>query len=518
MQELFQDIAQLPEDRRELFKLLLHEAEIDVLSLPIVPLSGAGNIFPLSFAQQGLWFLQRLTRDDASYNEPVAVQIVGTLDIAVLERSFTEIVRRQQILRTRFPLVDAQPMQVIERLTTVRLPVVDLTTVAVADRQAEVARIAARHVQQPFDLETGPLLRTTLLWLGAHEHVLLVTLHHIIMDGWSMGVFLEELVALYEAFAADRTHSADTGLPELAVQYADFACWQHSWLSGQVLASQLAYWTRQLAQLPVLALPTDRPRPAVQSFQGTRYSFMLPQALSEAIKQLRQQPNDTLFITLVTAFLMLLHYYTDQDDLVVGTDVAYRNRAETERLIGLFVNQLVLRADVAGDPSFFEQLERVRETALEAYANQDVPFSRVVEALQIERDLSRTPLFQVKFVLQNAPMPPLELPGLTLQLLEVERGTAKFDMLWNLWETSDGLVGAIDYSTMLFDAATVAHMVAQFELLLQHIVANPALKLSELIALLASADTQQRRARRTERKAANLQKLTALKRRDRSRT
>ena len=325
-----------------------------------------------------------------------------------LERSLGEIVRRHEVLRTSFPTVEGVAVQRIAPVLEVGLPVVELQGLDEGEREAEVRRLAAEEAQRPFDLARGPLLRVCLLKLGEEDHGLLVTLHHIVTDGWSLGVFIRELSALYQAFSTGRP-SPLAGLP---IQYADFAAWQRGWLQGAVLEGQLGYWQEQLAGAPsLLELPTDRPRPAVQSSRGASAVFTLEAELTQGLKALSQRAGVTLFMTLLGAFMVLLARYSRQEDIVVGSPTANRTHSQTEGLIGFFVNTLVLRADLSGDPPFEELMGRVRRVALEAYAHQEVPFERVVEALQPERTLSHSPLFQVLFALQTAPVGELELAG-----------------------------------------------------------------------------------------------------------
>ncbi|MGH7360617.1 MAG: condensation domain-containing protein, partial [Candidatus Methylomirabilales bacterium] len=364
---------------------------------PIEPLSREGAL-RLSFAQERLWFLEQLEGPSATYNIPVALRLEGPLAVGALERSLKEMVGRHEGLRTTFPTVEGVAVQVIAAEPAVRLPVVDLEGLSAAAQRAEVRRLAAEEAGCPFDLARGPLLRVCLLRLGEEAHGLLLTLHHIISDGWSMEVFIRELSALYRAFSL----GAPSPLAGLPIQYADYAEWQRRWLEGEVLAGQLAYWQKQLVGAPaLLELPTDHPRPPVQSFRGATVAFRLESELTQALKGLSQRAGVTLFMTLLGAFVTFLSRYSGQEDVVVGTPIANRNRRETEGLIGFFVNTLVLRVDLAGNPSFEALLGRVRAVALEAYAHQEVPFERVVEAVQPERNLSHSPLFQVMLVLQN---------------------------------------------------------------------------------------------------------------------
>jgi amino acid adenylation domain-containing protein len=453
---------------------------------PILPRTRNENL-PLSFAQQRLWFLDQLVPDAPIYNIPLAYRVTGELNVAALEQSLSEIVRRHEALRTTFTAVDGQPIQVIAPEIGLRLPVVNLRVIAETEREKEVQRLATQQAQQPFDLTTGPLLRVQLLHLDEAEHVLLLTMHHIASDGWSLGVLMRELAVLYEAFSTEKPAS----LPELPIQYADFALWQREWLSGAVLDSQLAYWKQQLGgELPVLELPTDRPRPPVQTYRGAKQSFELSKDLTDALKALSRREGVTLFMTLLAVFKTLLYRYTGQEDVVVGSPIANRNRAEIEGLIGFFVNTLVLRSDLGRTPSFRELLGRVREVALGAYAHQDMPFERLVEELQPERDMSYNPLFQVMFVLQNAPVPEMEFSNLTLSPLKVDSKTAKFDLTLSLTETEQGLIGAFGYNTDLFNEVTITRTVGHWQTLLEGIVADPDKRILEL-PILTEAERHQ---------------------------
>ena len=425
---------------------------------------------PLSFAQQRLWFLDQLEPGSAFYNSPAAVRLVGQLDVAALELTLSEIVRRHEVLRTSFANVGGEPRQVVAAAERLELPVVDLRGCGtVAEREALAASLMQEEAQRPFDLSVGPLLRVKLLQLGETEQVVLLTMHHIVSDGWSMGVLIGEVAALYEAYREGR----ESPLPELAIQYGDFAVWQREWLQGEVLEQQLSYWRQQLAALPVLELPTDRARPAVQSYRGAHHSFRLAPELAAGLKELSQQEGVTLYMTLLAAFQVLLSRYSGQQDVVVGTPIAGRNRAETESLIGCFINSLVMRADLSGNPTSIELLNQVREVCLGAYAHQDVPFAKLVEELQPERDLSRAPLFQVMFALQNSPRQSLEMSGLRLSRSETETHTARLDLLLSMVEGGDRLGGLIEYNTDLFDADTIRRMLSHYEMLLKEMVADP---------------------------------------------
>ncbi|MGH7394037.1 MAG: amino acid adenylation domain-containing protein, partial [Candidatus Methylomirabilales bacterium] len=456
---------------------------------PIEPLSREGAL-RLSFAQERLWFLDQLEGPSAIYNIPVALRLGGPLAVGALEQSLGEVVRRHEVLRTTFPTVEGVAGQVIDPVGEVWLPVVDLRELSDEGQGAEVGRLVAEEAGRPFDLARGPLLRVCLLKLGEETHGLLLTLHHIISDGWSMDVFIRELSALYRAFS----RGASSPLAALPIQYADYTEWQRRWLSGEVLAGQLAYWQKQLAGAPsLLELPTDHPRPPVQSFRGATVAFALDSELTHALKGLSQRARVTLFMTLLGGFMSLLSRYSGQEDVVVGTAAANRNRRETEGLIGFFVNTLVLRVDLAGNPSFEALLGRVRAVALEAYAHQEVPFERVVEALQPERSLSHSPLFQVAFALQGAPLGDplgeLELPGLSLSPLALDSGVAKFDLSLSMSETDSGLVGEWEYSTDLFERSTIERWGVHFETLLRGIMTKPTQRLADL-PLLTEAERQ----------------------------
>ncbi|MEO5732000.1 MAG: condensation domain-containing protein, partial [Byssovorax sp.] len=448
---------------------------------PLVRAPRDGEL-PLSFAQQRLWFLDQLEPESPLYNLRAAVRLLGALDVDALAQSLQEIVRRHEGLRTTFAGVDGRPGQVIAEQLALTVPVVDLRALAATAQEAELRRLTADDGERPFDLARGPLLRATLLRLQEQEYVLLFAMHHIVSDGWSIGVVVRELTALYEAFQAGHP----SPLPELPLQYADYAVWQRQWLEGEVLEAQLAYWKKQLGGLPVLQLPTDRPRPAMQTFHGALAHLRLPKELCTALTALSRREGVTLFMTLLATFQLLLQRYSGQDDIVVGSPIAGRTHAETEGLIGFFVNTLVLRTDLSGEPTFTELLGRVREVTLGAYAHQDVPFEKLVEALQPERDLSRSPLFQVMLTLQNTSLPALELAGVKLQPIDVAWTTAKFDLELSLEEAEGGLVGTLNHNTDLFDPATAARLLGHFRLLLEAIAIAPARRLAELSMLSAA--------------------------------
>ncbi|MCP4661110.1 MAG: AMP-binding protein, partial [bacterium] len=431
--------------------------------------------------QQRLWFLDRFEPGSALYNIPMLLRLHGALDPGAVGRALDEIVRRHEVLRTRFDEVDGVGVQVIDPAAELPLPTIDLTPLAEPERRLVADRMAREEGRRPFDLARGPVLRVALQRLDREQHALLVTVHHIAYDGWSIGVVLSELAALYQG-----GHP-----PELEVQYADFALWQRQWLRDEVLEAQLAYWRDQLAGLPALELPSDRPRPAVQTFRGAVEAFAFPADLAERTHELGRQQGSTPFMTLLAVFQALMGRYAGQTDLATGSPIANRNRAETEALVGFFVNTLVLRADLGRDPRFRDLVTRLRDVALGAYAHQDLPFELLVEELEPDRSLSRNPLFQVVFMLQNMPSAPAELaPGLRAELEDVLIGEAKFDLTMAVVESEEGFHGGVQYNRDLFDAVTLRRWLGHFRNLLTAAVTEPERRLSEL-ALLSPAEEQQ---------------------------
>ncbi|MEH2337086.1 amino acid adenylation domain-containing protein [Nostoc sp.] len=462
------------------------------LSAPPILLRASDAQLPLSFAQQRLWFLDKLQPNSAFYNVPIALRLVGTLEVAALQQSLQEIIHRHEALRTNFITVDGQATQVIRELLTGNgeqtiISVVDLNHLATTEQEDALQQLAKQQAIQSFNLATEPLVRATLIVLSQTEYALLMCMHHIVFDGWSVGVFLQELAALYNAHSQNQSLS----LTPLPIQYADFAIWQREWLQGDVLQTQLDYWQEQLANAPaLLSLPTDRPRPALQTFAGAYQQFALSVELTDRLVKLSQEQGCTLFMTLLAAYNTLLYRYTGQEDILVGSPIASRDRSEIEGLIGFFVNTLVMRSNLADNPTFSELLLRVREAALSAYAHQNLPFEMLVEALQPERNLSHSPLFQVMFVLQNVPISQLELTGLTISPLMVKSTTTKFDLTLVMENTATGLVGVWDYNTDLFDASTIERMTGHFVTLLEGIITNPEQLISEL-PLLTQTEQQQ---------------------------
>ena len=439
-------------------------------------------VFPASFAQQRLWFLDQWEPGSAAYNVPIAMRLTGPLDLDAFERSLNAIVSRHEVLRTTFGMKDGQPIQLVAPDSRLTLSMLDLTTLPPADREAEARRLVTAEAHRPFDLSRGPLVRATALRLDHDEHVVLLTIHHIVFDGWSMSVLFRELAEGYNAFAS----GAPASLSPPPIQYADYTIWQREWLQGPELERQLAYWREQLSgSLPVLQLPADHPRSAVLSSRGAHHPVRLSRGLANKLTAISRQERATLFMALLAAFQTLLSRYTEQEDILVACPIAGRSQVELENLIGFFVNTLVLRTDLKGDPTFRELLRRVRAVTLGAYAHQDLPFEKLVEELHPERSLNYAPLCQAVFVLQNTPRAVLDLHGLTAVPFELTHQTAKFDVSLSLSEDPDGLGGDFTYSTDLFEASTIARMATHFEILLEGISADPDRRLSELPLLSA---------------------------------
>lgn len=509
--------------RRELFSLLLKKKGIEIPQQQPIPRRGNVRLLPLSFAQERLWFLDQLDPGNANYNVPGAVRLTGRLNVAALNQSLSEIIRRHESLRTTFAAPEGKPFQVIDPATPLVLPVIDLTEMPRVEGEAEAVRLATEESKKPFDLARGPLFRAFLVQMSQEAHILVLNFHHIITDGWSMGVFTRELSQHYQAFC----NNDPSPLPELPIQYADFALWQRERMRGEVLDAQLSYWKEQLGHnLPRLRLPTDRPRPPVQSYCGKHQPLALSKSITGALKRLARREGVTLFVTLLAAFKTLLYRYTGQEDIIVGSAFANRDRSELEGLIGFFVNTLPLRTRLSGNPSFRELLSRVSEITLDASTHRELPLAKLVKELKIERDLSSNPLFQVEFALLTLDHNPavygygmssaateiLELPGLTVSPLDVESEVARFDIAVFIWDLPEGLAGVFEYSTDLFEAATIARMVEHFQTLLQHVVAEPEVELSTLVAQLNELDKQQQIHNQKKYKETIRQKLKRIKR------
>lgn len=464
--------------KRMLFEKRLRGEPLNVSTKQQIPVVLSHGDGPLSFAQRQLWLIDQLTPGIPTYHIPRVFRLQGLLNIGMLEWSVNEIVRRHEILRTTFVAVKGGlPKQVIHPVLEVPLSIIDLQKQLECEREIEIQQLGINEVRRPFDLANGPLLRTTLLQLGKDEYVLFLNFHHIIFDGWSEGLFFRELTELYQA----RVNGKSASLPDLRIQYADYTIWQREFLQGNVLESQLTYWKQKLQGIPpLLELPIDRQRPSTQSFDGAVYSFALPQELSEKLKKLGRQEQITLFMLLLAVFQVLLSRYSGKADIVVGTPISNRSQKETEGLIGFFVNTLIMRAQLADDLTFRELLKQVRETALSAYAHQDLPFEKLVEELHPERSLSYSPIFNVMFVFQNTPDEELSFLGMELERLRFHSGTAKFDLTLSMKESDAGLVGSVEYSVALFDESTIAQMALHYQILLESAVADPERRISEL--------------------------------------
>ena len=439
------------------------------------------DLLPLSYSQQRLWLLDQLQPGSAAYNMAGAFLVEGALGGEALEASLGEVVRRHEALRTRFETVEGQGVQVIDLPGGFRLELSDLSGLAASEREAQARRLLLEEASRPFDLTAGPLFRAKLLRLEAERHLLLVAMHHIVSDGWSIGVLAQEVTALYAAYSQGQP----SPLPELTVQYADYALWQRRWLQGEALERQVDYWRGQLAGAPaVLELPTDRPRPPVASHQGAELGFRLSAELSTRLGDLARGEGATLFMVLLAGFQAVLSRWSGQKDIVVGSPTAGRTHRQTEGLIGFFVNTLALRTDLSGNPTFSQLVARVRKAALGAYAHQDLPFERLVAALAPARDLSRQPLFQVMFILQNAGPMTLKLPGLKMSPVAPERITAKFDLTLSMSETAEGLQGTLEYSTDLFEASTVRRLAEHLERVLEQAAEDPRRPIRSMMGTL----------------------------------
>ncbi|MFN6484872.1 MULTISPECIES: condensation domain-containing protein [unclassified Nostoc] len=484
----------------EIVKLVL-STEINSINQQLQPVSRDCEL-PLCLAQERLWFLDQLEPGNPFYNVAIAIRLTGKLNPVILEQSLNEIIKRHESLRTTFPTIDGRPIQVIHETLELKLSILQ-------NFDSDIQSLILEESQKPFDLDQLPLLRATLLHLKEDKHLLLISTHHIISDGWSIGVLIQELATIYAAFSLGKP----SPLPELSIQYADYAYWQRQWLQTDVLQPQLDYWKQQLnGSAPLLQLPTDRPRPAIQTFKGKKEFFSIAGEIKEAVKNLNKQEGVTLFMTLLAVFKTLLYCYNKQEDILVGSPVLGRNWRETENLIGFFINTLVFRTDFSGNPSFREVLQRLRACALDAYAHQDLPFEKLVEELQPERNLSYNPLFQVMFILQNAPIPAIEINNLNMHPQEVDIGTSKFDLKFSIWESKAGFQGSMEYKVDLFNAVTIASMNNHFEILLKLVVDNPNIQVSELGKILNKNDRKQQLVQAKELESTSLQKLKLTKR------
>ncbi len=471
------------EAQKELWEAIKTVISLQNQAPPLVPISRNGNL-SLSFSQERLWFLEQLEPSRSSaYNMPSAFRITGALNVSALEQSLNEILRRHEALRTTFSSIEGKPVQVIHPELTLTLPIIELQDISPDQQQSKAMQLIREEVQRPFDLSQLPLLRTILLRLGEDEYLLLLSVHHIVVDFWSKGILFQELSALYEAFSTKKP----SPLPELPIQYADFAVWQRQWLQGEFLEVLLNYWKQQLdSNLCELQLPTDRPRSALQARHGADQKLVLPKELTKELKTLSRQEGTTLFAVLLAAFKVLLYHYTEQNDIFVCSPIANRNRKEVKGLIGYFVNLLILRTNFSGNPSFQELLGRIRKVTSGGYAYQDLPVQQLVKSL----NLLQTPLSRVMFGFQNTAIHSLDLPGLTVRTLDIDGGTANFDLYLYLLEEEGTLTAILKYNTDLFDDTTVVQMLNHFQTVLENIVVNPEKSIS-LLLLLSEVEQQQ---------------------------
>ncbi|MFP5261772.1 MAG: amino acid adenylation domain-containing protein [Blastocatellia bacterium] len=483
------NLNSLSSDKLELFKYLLDEEGVSLSESREITPRGGDDDLPLSSSQERLWILEQLVPGTPTYHIPEGLYLKGSLDLDALRRSLDETVRRHEVLRTSFIVKDGRPFQSVKPAERVDLEVIDLRDLPEADRKGHSVQIANQQIQRPFDLVNGPLLRVGLLRLQEDEHMLVIVMHHMISDGLSMELFVREVVLLYEAFSAGRP----SPLRDLEVQYADYAIWERRWLESPALQIQYEYWKRQLANLQVLELPTDRPRPAVQSFRGAMRLLELPPELSSSLDEMSLREGTTLFMTMMAAYAALLHRCSGQQDIAIGTPVADRSQLNIEGMIGLFVNTLVLRVDLSGDPTYRELLGRVKRVTIDAFEHQDLPFDKLVEALQVKRDLSRGALRQVVFAMQKLVNDPVSLPGLTIipMVEEIKIGVARLDMSLFVWESRGLIKGALEYNTDLFNTDTVERFISHFHLLLADMAEDPTRRIRVLPPLIEDRGRQQ---------------------------
>ena len=480
MNNIYEQIANLSPEKRAVFEKMLIEEGVDLAQMPILPRTNNSVGAPLSFAQQRLWFLDQLEPGNPLYNICSPVRIRGKLNVGALRRSFELIVEKHETLRTTFFKEGAEPRQKVHANTELDFEMIEL------ESEADLQQKIVQEANIPFDLQKRPPVRIRLFKLGTDEHVVVLTLHHIVSDNWSTGVLIRAFMDYYPVLA----QGEDVTVRSLRVQYADFAAWQRKWLSGKTLEKQLLYWEEKLRGLPaVLDLPTDFPRPAYQTHNGDFLTFELGVTLSNALKQLAEQNDVTLFMALMAAFQILMLHYSLQEDFAVGTPIANRNRAEIEPLIGFFINTLVIRSDTIDNPSVSTLLKRIKETLIGAYAHQDLPFEMLVEKLDPERDMSQSPLFQTMLVFNNAPVDKLELPDVQLELIEFENKTSKFDLIFNFMEDNGGLEGKVEFNTDLFKPETIRAMINHFTRVVEAMSSWPDRAVGD-ITLLNSAEQE----------------------------
>ncbi|MCC5632724.1 condensation domain-containing protein [Nostoc sphaeroides CHAB 2801] len=485
----------------------LKQAELQ-LNLPKMEPASRLNKVPLSFAQQRLWYLGQLQPNTTAFNIFDAVRIVGSINISALEKSLNEIVRRHEVLRTNFTVVNGEPVQVIAPYLTLKINILNLSELPDTEREDTANKLVQEEAAKPFSLDKDPLVRVTLVRLTEADYLLLFTMHHIISDGWSTGILIKELIRLYEAFCLGKS----SPLLELSIQYVDFAIWQRQCFQGEILENQLSYWKQQLKNLPTLKLPTDYPRPDIAMYQGAKQTLTLNTTLIERVKNLSFKQGSTIFMTLLAAFKAVLHYYSGQEDIVIGTDVANRNIAETEGLIGFFVNQLVLRTPLTDNPTFAGLLQRVREVTLEAYSHQDLPFDVLVNTLNPERNLNLSPLFQAKLIFDNTQRSTIEIPGLQISSIQIPKTSTQLDLILRLTENSQGMIANLEYNTDIFAHITITQILKYWEIVLNQVVDNSNVKLKELVDAIAAVDAEQKNLAKVKHKQDIQQKIKTIKR------
>jgi acyl carrier protein len=479
------------------------------LIIPPITRGLRNDDLPLSFAQQRLWFVDQLESGSAFYNIPAAVRLDGPLNTEALEQSLNEIVRRHESLRTTFSDSGGPPVQIIAPSLNLALPVFDLRDLSEDERASKTRELITEEFWRPFDLTRGPLMRASLLRVNEQEHILAVCMHHIVSDGWSIGVFIDEMARLYGAYSEGKA----SPLPELTIQYGDYALWQRQWLKGEVLETEIGYWKKQLEGAPAaIDLKTDRVRPEVQTYEGRSESIEIGEEAVSRLKEVGGQQSATMYMVMAAAMEALMYRYSGQEDIVIGTPVANRVRQETEPLIGCFINVLVLRARLSNNPTYSEVLRQAREVTLDALTHQDLPFEKLVEALQVERDPSRSPLFQVMFSLQNATSPVIELPGLTLTPLDEENKAAHFDLNMAVQEEGQAMSATLTYNTDLFNAETVTQMLSDYKLILEEVSLNPEVTLNELVETLAQVEKRKSYEKEKAFKESSVKKLRKIRR------
>ena len=497
-----------PEKRRLLSELVQQRQQAAGAAAGGIPTVDRSAPLPLSYGQERLWFLDQLVPGNPFYNDCEAFRLRGRLDPEALERALNRVVERHEILRTSFPTLDGRPHQQVAPEYRLALGRDDLSGLAADQRRGAVAEIATRDLDRPFDLESLPLARFRLVRLADEEHILLFTLHHIVFDGWSLGVFVRELGAFYES----EMTGVSADLPPLPIQYADFASWQRSRMSGERLESHLDYWRDKLARpLPTLEIPTDHPRPETATFRGKLHEIELGDRLTDAVRRLGQRESVTPFVVLLAAYKALLLSLSGQRDIIVGTPIANRNHSATEPLLGFLLNTLALRTDLSGDPSFRELLARVAATNTEASEMQELPFERLVAELNPDRQLNHNPLFQVWFTLLSAPMPKLEFHGLELEFADIETRTARFDLALIVWQEGERLRGHFEYSEDLFTERTIARFALHYRTIVDRAIQRPEAPLSEIAHLLDEKDRTAAEASRQQRRRAKADKLSRLR-------